>query len=93
MVDKLLGSSGEVGFEVEPTDPAGQLIGVLQHGPELTDQLFIGLIILVTEKVRQQADGLDLTFHFPCVWARHSQSKARKKGYSLNLWEYPLKLV
>ena len=79
MIDKFLGSSGKVGSEVEPADPAGQLIGVLQHGPELTDQLFIGLIILVTEKVRQQANGLDLTFHFPCVWARRSQSKARKK--------------
>lgn len=28
-------------------------------------------------------NGLDLTFHFPCVWARHSQSKARKKDTPL----------
>lgn len=92
LIDKLLGSSGKIGLEVEPEDLAGQLVGVLQQGTELTDQLFVGPIILVTEKVRQQADGFDLTFHFPCFWARHSQSKARKKGYSLNLWEYPLKL-
>ena len=79
MIDKFLGSSGKVGVEVEPADPAGQLIGVLQLGAELTDQLFIGLIILVTEKVRQQANGLDLTFHFPCFWARHSQKQGKKK--------------
>lgn len=79
LIDKLLGSSGKIGLEVEPEDLAGQLVGVLQQGTELTDQLFVGPIILVTEKVRQQADGLDLTFHFPCFWARHSQSKARKK--------------
>lgn len=30
---------------------------------------------------------------FISLWARYAQSKARKKGYSLNLWEYPLKLV
>ena len=79
LIDKLLGSSGKIGLEIEPEDLAGQLVGVLQQGTELTDQLFVGPIILVTEKVRQQADGFDLTFHFPCFWARHSQSKARKK--------------
>jgi hypothetical protein len=46
LVDKFLGSSGEVGPEVEPTDLAGQLVGVLQQGPELTDQLFISGSIL-----------------------------------------------
>ena len=30
---------------------------------------------------------------FISLWARYAQSKGRKKGYSLNLWEYPLKLV
>ena len=79
LINELLGSSGKVWLEVEPGDLAGQLVGVLQQGPELTDQLFIGPIILVTEKVRQQANGFDLTFHFLAFGRGTPKARQEKK--------------